>query len=142
MRIHFQPGNLITFVVGLGILASGVYGHFHIGRFLDVAKETSALVLQVSYESANKKGRTHPVVRFTTDAGKEIVVHSKEHHNVQPGQYVTLIYASDNPSNIEITTLAAASKRRALFTALTLAFGLGVCALGLAFDVGDPPRPV
>jgi hypothetical protein len=141
MRIHLEPGNLITFVVGLGILASGAYGHFHMGRFLDRALETTAQVVEISYESTNRKGRTHPRVRFTTAAGKEVVVQSKEHHNVQRGQYVTLIYAPDNPADIEITTLSAANKRRALFTTLSIAFGLGVCALGLAFDVGSPPRP-
>ena len=141
MRLHLQPGNLITFVVGLGIIASGIYGHAHLGRFLDHAKETSAIVLEVSYESSNKKGRTHPLVRFTTSDGREVVARSNAHHNVKPGQSVTLIYAIDNPKEIEITTLSAANKRRTLFTTLSLAFGLGVCALGLAFDVGGPARP-
>ena len=141
MRIHLQPGNLITFVVGLGIIASGIYGHAYMGRFLDHAKETSAIVLEVSYESSNKKGRTHPLVRFTTDSGQVVIARSNAHHNVKPGQSVTLIYAIDNPQEIEITTLVAANKRRMLFTALSLAFGLGVCALGLAYDVGGPARP-
>jgi hypothetical protein len=60
---------------------------------------------------------------------------------VRPGQSVTLIYSADNPKQIEITTLAVAKKRRTLFTTLSVAFGLGVCALGLAFDVGGPGRP-
>jgi hypothetical protein len=140
MRIHLQPGNFITFVLGLGIIASGAYGHFHMGRFLDTAKETSAVVVEVSHESTNKKGRLHPVVRFRTAAGEEVVVHSNEHHNVQKGDTVTLIYSPNNPADIEITTLSRASKRRALFTSLSIAFGLAVCALGLVFDVG-PPRP-
>lgn len=140
MRIHLQPGNFITLVVGLGIIASGAYGHYYMGRFLDRARETTAQVVEVKYESTNRKGRTHPLVRFTTAAGKEFTVQSDEHRNVQPGQYVTLIYRTDDPRDIEITTLAAASKRRALFTTLSIAFGLGVCALGLAFDVGSPPR--
>ena len=141
MRLHFQPGNLITFVVGLGIIASGVYGHIHLGRFLERAKETSAVVVEVSYESTNKKGRTHPLVRFTADSGREVVARSNEHRNVLPGHHVTLIYAVDNPTDIEITTLSAAKKRRILFTTLSVAFGLGVCALGLAFDLGGPGRP-
>jgi hypothetical protein len=105
------------------------------GRFLDTAKETSAIVVEVAYESVNRKGRMHPVVRFKTADGREIVGHSNEHHNVQPGESVRLLYDPRNPADIEITTLSRANNRRLLFTALSILFGFGVCALGLGMDV-------
>jgi hypothetical protein len=135
MRLHLEPGNLITVAVGLCFIASGVYGYHHMSRFLDTAEETSAVVVEVAYESVNKKGRMHPVVRFTTADGREVVVRSDEHHNVQPGDRVQLLYDPVHPDQIEIATLSRAQNRRLLFTVLSVLFGVFVCLMGVGLKV-------
>jgi hypothetical protein len=139
MRIHLQFGNVVTLLVGLGLIAMGIYGYFHMGRFLHTAKETQAVVVEVTHESVNKKGRMHPVVRFTTGDGQAIVAHPNEHHNVQPGDTVRLIYDPHNPADVEITTLSRANNRRLLFAGLTIAVGLVVCGFGLGMKLHPPP---
>jgi hypothetical protein len=136
MQINLQPGNLITVLVGFLFIGMGVYGYSYMGRFLDTAKEASAVVVDVVYESTNKKGRVHPVVKVRTAEGQEIVGRSNEHHNVHPGDTVQLLYDPRKPEDIEISTLALANRRRLLFTALSVAVGLGVCGLGLGFNLG------
>jgi hypothetical protein len=130
MRKH--PGNFATVAVGLLFVAIGVYTYVYMGGFLDNARETKAVVIEVSMESAaTRKGRTHPVVRFTTDEGKEVVARVDEHHNVRPGDTVQVVYDSRNPQNIEIATLERAQRRRLLFSGLAVALGLLVGGLGL-----------
>ena len=116
--------------VGLLFVAIGAYGYFHMGGFLDSASETSAVVVEMLNESATRKGRTHPVVRFTTTEGRTVVARSNKHHSVQPGETVTLLYDPRNPHDIEITTRERASRRRLLFTGASIALGLFVCTLG------------
>jgi Protein of unknown function (DUF3592) len=131
MRLKLEPENLITIFLGLCFIVTGLYAYRYMGHFLNTAREASGVVVEVRYESANKKGRMHPLVRFTTADGREIVAHSDEHHNVRPGDTVRLIYDPRQPSDIEISTLPRAQKRRLLITALSVAFGLFVCLLGL-----------
>jgi hypothetical protein len=126
-----HPGNFATVVVGLLFVAMGIYTWFHMGRFLDHARETDAVVIEVLMESAaTRKGRMHPVVRFTAD-GKEVVVRSDEHHNVKPADTVRLVYDVRNPQAIEITTLDRAQRRRLIISGLTVALGMIVCVIGL-----------
>ena len=127
-----HPGNFATVAVGLIFVAIGIYTYLHMGRFLDHARETRAVVIEVTMESAaTRKGRTHPVVRFTTSEGKEVVAHVNEHHNVRPADTVQLVYDSRNPQDIEITTLERAQRRQMLFSGLAVAVGLFVCGLGI-----------
>jgi hypothetical protein len=130
-----HPGNFSTVAVGLLFIAIGFYTWFHMGRFLDHARETEAVVIEVLQESATPKGRTHPVVRFMVD-GKEVVVRSDEHHNVKPADTVRLVYDTRNPQQIEITTLERAQRRRLIVSGLTMAVGLGVCVMGLRHLLG------
>jgi hypothetical protein len=131
MRLKLEPENLITIFLGLCFIVTGLYAYHYMGRFLDRAREASGVVIDVRYESANRKGRMHPLVRFKTDDGREVVAQSDEHHNVQPGDTVRLIYDPSQPKDIEISTLPRAQKRRLLITVLSVAFGLFVCLLGL-----------
>ena len=130
MRKH--PGNLATVAVGLLFVAMGIYTYVHMGRFLDHAREAKAVVIEVTMESAaTRTGRTHPVVRFTTVDGKEVVARSDEHHKARPADTVQVVYDARNPQDIEITTLERAQRRRMLFSGLAVALGLGVCVMGL-----------
>ena len=126
-----HPANFAHIGVGLMLVAIGVYTWFYMGRFLDHARETQAVVIEVAMESAaTRKGRMHPVVRFTVD-GKEVVVRSDEHHNVKPADTVRVVYDPRNPQDIEITTLERAQRRRLMFSGLAIALGLGVCTMAL-----------
>ena len=131
MRLQLEPGNLITALVGLCFIVTGLYAYHHMGRFLDVARETSGVVVEVSYESVNKNGRMHPLVRFTAADGREVVARSDEHHNVRPGDTVRVIYDPNEPKQMEISTLSRAQKRRVMITALSVVFGVFVCLVGV-----------
>jgi hypothetical protein len=134
-----HPGNSATAAVGLLFVVVGIYTWFHMGRFLDHARETQAVVIEVLMESAStRKGRMHPVVRFTVD-GTEVVVRSDEHHNVKPADTVRVIYDARNPRDIEITTLERAQRRRLLFSAIGVAVGVFACGVALkrAFEKPD-----
>ena len=131
MRVHLEPGNLITALVGVLFIVAGLYSYHHMGQFLDHARETAGVIVDVVYETGSKKGRIHPRVRFNTEAGREIVVQSNTHHNVQPGETVQLLYDPRRPEDFEITTFARAQNRRLLFTLLSVALGIAVCVMGL-----------
>lgn len=135
MRLHVQPGNLITFCVGVLFIVIGLYGYHYMGRFLDHARETSGVVVEVVYETGSKKGRIHPVVRYKTADGREITGRSHQHHNVRPGDTVQLVYDTRQPEEIEITTLARAKNRQLLFAVLSVALGLLVCGIGLRTEL-------
>ena len=137
MRVHLQPGNLITALVGVLFIAAGLYSYRHMGQFLDHARETSGVIVDVVYETGSKKGRIHPRVRFSTEAGREIVAQSDTHHNVQPGESVRVLYDSRRPEDFEITTRARAQNRRLLFTLLSVALGIGVCGMGFSMKLNS-----
>jgi hypothetical protein len=103
------------------------------GSFIERAREAEAVVTGVVYEGG-KKARIHPVVRFQSSDGREIVVASQQHHNVQPGQTVRIVYDPAKPEDLEIGTLARVGHRRIVFTTLALLIGLVVCTLGVAVD--------
>lgn len=131
MRVHLQPGNVMTVLVGIFFIAVGLYSYHHMGRFLDHARETSGVIVDLVYETGSKKGRIHPRVRFSTEGGREIVAQSDLHRNVQPGEAVRVLYDTQRPEDFEITTLERAQNRRLLFTLLSVALGVLVCGTGL-----------
>ena len=138
MRVNFHPGHLVTVGVGLFFIAIGVATYGFMGRFLDHARQTQAVVIEVRNESATPKGRTHPVVKFKTAEGAEVVVASDEHHNVKPADTLQVIYDVRNPQAIEITTLERARRRRLVFSGIAMALGLFVCGMGVKQVVGKP----
>lgn len=132
MPIYLHRTNLATAAVGVLFVIAGIYGYFHVGHFVDTAREAEAVVIDVANESAaTRKGRTHPVVRFRTAEGVDVTVQSDEHHNVKPGDTLRLLYDPAVPQTIEITTLERAQRRRSLFAGISVAVGLFVCFLGV-----------
>lgn len=107
----------------------GISGYFYLGRFLDTAREVTAVVTAIAHESATPKGRVHPVVRFSTAEGRTIEHRVEQHHNVQPADTLQVIYDPRDPTQVEVTTLARANSRRWLFTVLSIAVGIIVCLL-------------
>jgi hypothetical protein len=121
--------HLITLAFGVAFIAMGMFGYFHMGRFLDIAREVTAVVVEIAHESATPKGRIHPVLRFSTADGRTIQHRVEQHHNVQPADTLQVIYDPRDPTRVEVTTLARAHSRRWLFTALSIAVGIVVCLL-------------
>ena len=131
MRLELEPGNLITAFVGLAFIVSGAYAYYHMGEFIGAAREVTATVVEVQHESINRKGRMHPVVRFEAEGGRTIVAQVHEHHNVQPGDTVRILYDPAKPQVIEITTRQRAQNRRLLIATLSIALGAFVCLMGI-----------
>lgn len=121
--------HLITLAFGVAFIAMGVFGYFYMGRFLDTAREVTAVVVAIAHESATPKGRIHPVLRFATADGRTIEHRVEQHHNVQPADTLQVIYDPRDPTQVEVTTLARAHSRRLLFTVLSIAVGIIVCIL-------------
>ena len=133
MKFRMEPGNVITFSVGLLFIAGAVYVHTSLGRFIENAREVPAVVVEVVNEGG-RKARIHPVVRFRGEDGREIVATSQQHHNVTPGQSVHVVYDPAQPEEIEIGTLERVKHRRTLFTLLAAGMGILVCGLGVGLD--------
>lgn len=137
IRLRLEPGNVFTVLLGLCFVAAGLYIYIHMGRFLETAQAASGVVVEVVHQSeVTKKGRIHPVVRFTTKDGKEVVIRPQQHYNVQPGQTLQLLYDPANPEQAEVGTLARAQNRRIAFAAGAIVFGVLLCLGGLALDLG------
>jgi hypothetical protein len=131
VRLDLDPGNLITAFVGLAFIVSGAYAYYHMGEFIGAAREVTATVVEVQHESINRKGRMHPVVRFEVEGGRQVVAQADEHHNVQPGDTVHILYDPAKPQVIEITTRQRAQNRRLLISTLSIALGAFVCLMGI-----------
>ena len=135
MRLRLQPGSVVSLIFGFGFVIAGVYGYSHTGDYFARAREASAVVIDVVYETGTmQKGRVHPVVRFTTAEGIEVVGTSQKHHKVRPGEKLKVVYDARNPQDIEIGTLAQAQKRRAFLSGFAILFGL---ALGFGAVLHD-----
>lgn len=128
--MQLERGNLVTILVGLVFVAAGPYSYLTRDAFLDHAQETRATVVEVVYESANRKGRVHPVVRYNA-GGRDVLGRPERHRNVRPGDSVPVLYDARNPELMEIGTLESARNRQLLLTILPAAFGVFVCLFGL-----------
>ena len=133
MKLKIEPGNVITFSVGLLFLAGALYVYTSLGEFIENARETSATVVEIVNEGG-KKARMHPVLRFTTGDGREVKTTLQQHHIVQPGQTVRIVYDAVRPEQIEIGTLERTQNRRLLMSVLAAVIGVVVCTLGIALD--------
>ena len=134
MRLEIRPANIVTILVGLLFVGAGMYTYSTMGRFLATAREASGVVVELVYESATRKGRIHPVVRFKTEEGQEFIGRSQKHRNVQVGQTVKFVYDPSRPDDIEIITLERVKNRRVVMTGLSFLVGLIVCILGVGLD--------
>ena len=119
MSLRLAPGNIFTVLIGLCFIGAGIYIYTHLGRYLETTQSASGVVINVVHASeGTRKGRMHPVVRFTTADGKEVVGTAEQHHNVQPGQTLQVLYNPANPEHIEIGTLSRVRNQRLFFTVI------------------------
>ena len=137
MKLSWQPGNIFSMLFGLAFIAIGAYIYTDRGRYLETARAAAGVVVSVRHESESlKKGRMHPVVRFTTIYGNEVLGTTQQHHNVQPGQSVQVLYDPARPMNVEIGTFAQVRRQRAFFTALCVLVGIVAIVTGIVLDLG------
>ena len=137
MKLSWQPGNVFTVLFGLAFIGVGAYIYAHMGRYLETSRAAAGVVVSVTHESAAvKKGRMHPVVRFTTIYGNEVLGTTQQHHNVQPGQSVQVLYDPARPMNVEIGTFAQVRRQRTFFTSLCVLVGIAAIAVGVVLDLG------
>ena len=129
-----HAGNVITFSVGLLFIAGAVFVWTSAGHTIAQAQELTATVIDLVYETGTKKGRIHPVVRFRTRDGREIVATSQQHRNVHPGQTLTVLYDPAKPDEIEVGTIEQLRHRRVLIAGIAAAIGILVCVLGIGLD--------
>lgn len=131
-----ETGNLITVLVGVCFLASGLCTDLYMGRFIESARETTGLVVDVVYDTGSRQRRIYPVVEFRTIEGKEIVGRSRQHYNSEVGQTVQILYDTGNPEHLEIGTLSSVRKWRIIFTVICILFGFGICFIGIGLELG------
>lgn len=133
MKFRIEPGNVITFSVGLLFVAGAIYVYLSSTAYIARAGEANAVVVDIVSEGG-RKARMHPVVRFTAENGREITAHLQQHHNVQRGDTVRVVYDTADPQIAEIDTVERAKHRRTLISVLAALIGLLVCTLGVALD--------
>jgi len=129
-------GNLVTVLFGLCFVAAATYAWSYMGRFIETAQEASGVVVEVVYEPGSRESRMHPVVRFKTIEGKEVVGRSWQHYNSEVGQKLPLLYDPRNPEHVEIGTLASARRWQMIVTAICALFGLVICFIGIGLELG------
>ena len=132
-----QSRHLVTAIFGLLVIATAIYAYIRTGEYLSTLRETSAVVVEVVYETATmQKGRMHPVVRFTTEDGRQVTGRSAKHLNVQPGDTVRILYDPAAPERIEVRTLTQAGHQRLLLSGVAIVFGLALSVGAFAVDRG------
>lgn len=88
MRMQMELGNLITILFGLCFVAAGVFVYVYMDHFVGIGHEASGVVVEVVYETGSRESRMHPVVRFKTADGREVLGRSGQHYNSEVGQAV------------------------------------------------------
>lgn len=129
-------GNLITIAFGLCFVAAGVLAYVYMDRFIGTGQEASGVVVEVVYETGSRESRMHPVVRFRTADGREVLGRSGQHYNSKVGQALPVVYDPENPEHVEIGTLAEVRRFRTIIAAICVLFGLVVCLIGIGLELG------
>lgn len=127
--------HLVTAIFGVLVVATAVYAYIRAGHHLSTLRETSAVVVEVVYGTATmQKGRVHPVVRFTTEDGRQVTGHTDKHRNVKPGDTVRILYDPAAPEHIEISTLTQAGHQRLFLSGVAIILGLALSVGAVAVD--------
>ena len=137
MKLRLHPRNLVTAFLGLLVIGAALYTYVHTAQQFAAARETKAIVIDIVYETGTlQKGRMHPVVRFTTEDGRQVVGRSDKHRKVELGQSVQVLYDPAHPERVELQTLTQARRQRLLFGGLVIALGLAMILTSIALDLG------
>jgi hypothetical protein len=137
MKLRLHPRNLVTAFLGLLVIGAALYTYVHTAQEFAAVRETKAIVIDIVYETGTlQKGRMHPVVRFTTEDGRQVVGRSDKHRKVELGQSVQVLYDPAQPERVELQTLTQARRQRLLFGGLMIALGLAMILTSIAVDLG------
>jgi hypothetical protein len=137
MKLRLHPRNLVTAFLGLLVIGAALYTYVQTAQEFAAVRETKATVIDIVYETGTlQKGRMHPVVRFTTEDGRQVVGRSDKHRKVALGQSVQVLYDPAQPERVELQTLTQARRQRFLFGGLMIALGLAMILTSIALDLG------
>jgi hypothetical protein len=114
----------------------GVFAYAYLDRFVGTGREASGVVVEVVYETGSRQARMHPVVRYKTAEGAEVMGRSGQHYNSEVGQALQLVYDPAKPEHVEIGTLADLRRFRTIVAAICVAFGLVICFIGIGLEIG------
>lgn len=95
-------------VIGLGLLAGGVYWTYSMKRFIANSVSTTGTVLRYNEHEDDDGTTYHPVVQFATDRGEEITFESSTGSSFRPyreGQEIKVRYDPAKPRHAEINTV-------------------------------------
>lgn len=109
--------GLLFFSVGSVAALGGVLFGVIRGLFVWVALRAPGVV-----EAQPVGGGFHPVIRYTTAAGEEIVTHSSSFQWVDVGQEVTVLYRAASPYDVVVDAFLAIWGPPALVVALGTVF--------------------
>lgn len=136
MLMRMELGNLITILSGLCFVAAAVFAYGYLDRFVGTGHEASGVVVEVVYEAGSRQSRMHPVVRFKTADGRDVLGRSWQHYNSEVGQALLLVYDPQNPEHVEIGTLSDLRRFRNIVAAICVVFGLVICFIGIGLELG------
>lgn len=128
-----NPGTAITVLFGGCFIAAGIYIYASGSRFLTTAQETTGVVREVVSTS---RTRRHPVLRFTTTTGEDVVFTSQQHYNAEVGQALPVSYDPRHPADAKIGTLASIRRWRLGFTVVCILVGAGLCLIAFGIESG------
>jgi hypothetical protein len=132
-----QPRHLVTALFGVFVIVAAIDAYVRAGNYLASVRETAAVVVDVVYETGTlQKGRMHPVVRFTTEDGREVIGRSDKHLKVRAGDSVRILYDPASPEHVEVRTLAQAGRQRTFLSGIAIALGLALSIGAIAVDRG------
>jgi uncharacterized protein DUF3592 len=134
--MRMELGNLITILFGVCFVAAGAFAYAYMDRFIGTGHEASGVVVEVVYETGSRESRMHPVVRFKTADGREVLGRSGQHYNSAVGQALQLVYDPKNPEHVEIGTLSELRKFRTIVAAICVLSGLVICFIGIGLELG------
>jgi hypothetical protein len=130
-------GTAITVIFGLLFVAAGITIYLDASRFAATAREASGVVIDVvKAVRTPTRSATHPVVRFETAEGREIVFTSSQHYYSSIGQTLPVSYNPDDPEKAKVGSLSSVRRWGFLWLGMGLLVGLGLCVIGLGLEFG------
>lgn len=127
---------LVTIAFGLIFVAVGLYIYFDSGRFAATAREASGVVADVVKVTEGRRKAIHPIVRFKTVAGQEIVFTNPVHYFAAIGVTLPVSYNPANPNEAKVGSVAGVRRSSFVWLVMCLVFGGLVCLMGLHIQFG------
>ena len=126
---------VIAIALGLLFVAAGIYIYFDYSRFAATAREASGVVIDlVEVSRGQSRKAIHPVIRFKTAAGEEIVFTNRVHYSAAIGATLPVSYDPADPNQARIGTPSGVRGWGLIWLILGVVFGGLVCLMGLGIQ--------